>query len=311
MSRAWEWLFGNEAIRWFQHLIGLGHPLAFRVFSLAGDTWGVLLVVGLALWLFGRRAAYPLVGIVVAGAATKLGLTALFHQARPEGPGIVVYEHLEVGSFPSGHVYEAVGPWGLLYVLGFVPFWVPAGVTVLVSLGRLYLGTHHLGDVLGGVLFGSLLVWIYAKLWPALNGWLRRRGRGFYTALAAVAILGALAGMATAGAHPRRYEVFGMILGAAVGLPLEHRLLRDGPRRDDGSARALKVLVGLAGIAAFLLWDRSRPEEALLLGMLTAGLATLWTVLGAPALFSALRRGSGAAESPPGTSPLPRTQRET
>lgn len=295
MSGAWEWLFGNEPIRWIQQLIGLGHPLPFRIFSLLGDTWGVMLVVGLALWLFGRRAAYPVVGIVVVGAATKVGLSTLFHQDRPQGPGIVVYEHLDVGSFPSGHVYEAVGPWGLLFALGFVPLWVPVLVAVLVGLGRLYLGVHYVGDVLGGIFFGALLVWAYARLWPRLRGWFGRRGRRFYTVLSLAAVGGTLAWMAAAGAHPRRYEVFGMIIAAAIGLAAEHRFLRYAPERDGWSRDALRVLIGVSGIVACLLWDRSQPEQALLTGTIAAGLATLWAVLGGPAVMAAMGLGRRGA----------------
>jgi membrane-associated phospholipid phosphatase len=283
-----EWLFGTEPIQWVQQFFGLGHPLPFRIFSLLGDTWGILLVVGLAFWLFGRRTMYALVGIVVVGAATKLFLSDFFNVSRPEGPGIMVYEHLEVGSFPSGHVYEAVGPWGLLYALGCVPLWVPALIAALVGLGRLYLGTHYLADVLAGIAFGVLLVWLYAKAWPPVQAWLRERGWAFYATLAVVVIGGTLAWMTTVGAHPRRYEVFGLILGAAVGLPLEYRFLRYEPGRDAWATRIGKVLIGLLGVAACLLWDRSRPEDALLLGILTAGLATLWAILGAPALFAVL-----------------------
>lgn len=283
MNKAWEWLFGDAPIQAVQHFFGLGHPLPFRVLSLLGDTWGVLLVVGLALWLFGRRTMYALVGIVVVGAVTKLFLSDLFSVSRPAGPEIVVYEHLALGSFPSGHVYEAVGPWGLLYALGLVPLWVPALVAALVGLGRMYLGVHYLADVLAGMLFGAVLVWIYARLWPTVRSWLR--GRVFYLLLAVVAIGGTLAWMSTADPHPRRYEVFGMILGAALGLPLEHRYLRYQPGRHRRTTRAGMAMVGLLGIVACLLWDRSQSEEALLLGTLTAGLATLWAVLGAPALF--------------------------
>lgn len=300
MSAAWEWLFGNEAIAAVQQFFGLGHPLPFRAFSLLGDTWGVLLAVGVALWLFGRRAAYPVVGIVVVGAATKLLLSSLFQQTRPEGPGIVVYDHLEVSSFPSGHVYAAVGPWGLLFALGFLPFWVPVLVTLLVGLGRIYLGAHYVGDVVGGVAFGVPLVWAFARVWPAIRGWLRQRGRLFFTTLAAVAISGTLAWMTTVGPQPRRYEVFGLILGAAVGLPVEYRLLRYRPGGDARPAGAPVVAIGLLGIGAFLLLDRRGDAEALLLGTVTAGLATLWAVLGAPWLFRALNlAGSGGERGGP------------
>ena len=79
-----------------------------------------------------------------------------------------------------------------------------------------------------------------------------------------------------------------MMIAAAVGLRLESRLVQYEP--DEGSTwtRVLQVLIGISGIALFLLWDRSQSEQVLLLGAWTAGLATLWTVLGAPALFCVL-----------------------
>ena len=301
-----ELLFGTEPIRWIQELFGLGHPLPFRLFSLLGDTWGMLFVVGVTLWTFGRPPFYAIAGIVVTGAATKVLLSTIFHQDRPEGPGIVVYEHLEVSSFPSGHVYEAVGPWGLLWVLGCAPFWVPALVATLVSLGRLYLGTHYLGDVLAGVAFAAVLVWLYARTWPTVHDWLSERGRLFFATVAVAAIGGMLAWMWVSGGTPRRYEIFGIMMAAAVALPLEREFLRYRPGESTARVVVLRVLIGIAGFAVFLLWDRSQSEQALRLGVWTAGLATLWTVLGAPALFRVVglegemgQRRMGARRSEP------------
>lgn len=296
------WLFENGPIAWVQRLVGLGHPLPFRALSLLGDTWGIVLVVGLGFWLFGRRALHALVGIVLLGAATKLLLMDLVHQSRPEGPGIVVYERLEVSSFPSGHVFATVGPWGLLYVLGHVRLRVPVAITLAVALGRVYLGTHYLGDVLGGMILGALLVWAYARLRPVACRWLARRGRRFPLGMAALAFVAALAAWAAMpAANPRRYEIYGMVLAAAVALPVESRVLRYRPGGGSWGAGALRVLVGASGVALCLLWDRSRPDGALLLGGWTAGLATLWAVLGAPALLVAL--GLGSREAPDGGVP--------
>lgn len=104
---------------------------------------------------------------------------------------------------------------------------------------------------------------------------------------------GTLAWMLVDGGNARRFEIYGMTIGAAAGLPLERALFRD-ERPGSRVQRAGRILVGAAGIAAFLLWDRSRSEDALLLGTLTAGLATLWMLLGAPALF----RAAGLSRQP-------------
>lgn len=295
-----EWMFGNDAIVFVQEMFGLGHPLPFRAFSLLGDTWGIILVVGLSLWLFGRRAMYSVIGIVVVGAALKLLLTDIFAVPRPSGAEIVVYDRLEIGSFPSGHVFEAVGPWGQLYALGCVALWITVAITVLVAVGRIYLGAHYLADVVAGAFLGVLLVWAYARLWPAILRWFSERSRGFHLTLAAGAITATIALMVTMGGNARRFEIYGMVIGAGIALPLMHRWV--GGAADDGGwrVRLPKILIGGAGITLFLLWDRSQSDQALLLGTITAGLATLWAVLVAPALFSAAGLGGvGSGDTRP------------
>lgn len=293
MMDGMRWLFGEGFIAWVQHVFGLGHPLPFRLLSLLGDTWGIIFVAGLAFWLFGRRALYAVVGIVVVSAATKLAMTDLFGMARPDGAGIVVYDRLEMGSFPSGHVYQGVAPWGLLYALGYVRLWVPASVALLVGLGRIYLGAHYLGDVLAAVAFAAALALLHARITVPVLAWLRERADLVRIGLAAAAIVATLvAWQLSGGAGPRRYEIYGMVVAAAVALPLEGRLVRYRPATRSIAGRSLVVLLGMAGIVACLAWDRSQHDGALLLGSATAGLATLWALLALPALVGAGRRRS-------------------
>lgn len=285
MSRWADWAFSTEPIVAVQEFFGTGHPLPFRLLSLLGDTWGIVFVVGLALWLYGRDTMYSLIGIVSLGAAAKLLLTNLFDVPRPSGHEIAVYDRLEIGAFPSGHVFEAVGPWGQLYALGYLPLWVPALIAVLVALGRMYLGAHYLADVVSGIAFGAMFVWAYAMLWPHMLRWLRDRPPAFHRTLAGLAVGGTLVLMFATGGNPRRYEIYGMVFGGAIGLLLQPWVLPDTIDCRSWIARATEVLVGTFGIAAFLLLDRSQSDQALLLGTLTAGLATLWAIMIAPALL--------------------------
>lgn len=291
-------LFGTGPIQWIQQFFGLGHPLPFRIFSLLGDTWGMILIVGVAFWLFGRERLHATAAAVVTGAAAKVLLSSVFQQERPRGADIVVYERLEVSSFPSGHVFEAVGPWGLLFALGCISLGLAVLVVVLVGLGRMYLGAHFLGDVLGGIVFGVAFVWLFHHVWPGAHHWLRRRPAGFYTAAAAGAAVGCAAWMLLVGGGPRRWEVAGIVIGGALALVLEHRYVVYAPGRDSPARITAKVIVGLLPIAAMLLLDRSLPDEARLPGLFTAGFATLWAVAGAPVLFARLASGMLDAHPP-------------
>lgn len=295
MSRSPDWIFGTEPIEIIQELFGPGRPLPFRGLSLLGDTWGMILVVGLAAWWYGRREMYSLIGIVSLGAAAKLLLTSLFDVSRPSGPEIVVYDQLEVGSFPSGHVFEAVGPWGQLYALGLLPLWAPVLVAVLVGLGRLYLGAHYVGDVVAAWVLGAFFVWGYSRAWPHLLRWASTRPAWLRLGTVALALVGTLLMMFAVGGNARRFEIYGMVIGAVIALVLRRRYLLGRSSAVSGphawSTRAAKLGIGAAGIVACLLWDRSQSEEALLLGALTAGLATVWALLLAPALFQWLGLG--------------------
>lgn len=305
MSPALDWAFGTEPIAFIQELFGLGRPVPFRILSLLGDTWGMILVVGLAAWWYGRRTMYSLIGVVALGAGAKLLLTNLFDVSRPSGDGIVVYDRLEIGSFPSGHVFEAVGPWGQLHALGLLPLWVPVLVAALVGLGRLYLGAHYVADVVAAWILGALFVWGYSRAWPHLLSWARERSPVWRLAAGAAAVVGTLVMMAVSGGNARRYEIYGMVLGAAVALALSHGYLHTSIARPPAAERWLsrlaKLALGAAGIAACLLWDRSQGEEALLLGTLTAGVATIWALAVAPRLFVllGLERGKARSEADP------------
>ncbi|HET7274717.1 MAG TPA: phosphatase PAP2 family protein [Longimicrobiaceae bacterium] len=279
MDGLWNFLFGPAPIRWIQEFFGLGHPLPFRAFSLIGDTWGIILVIGVAFWLFGRRTAYATIGIVLLGAATKVLLSNIFQQSRPSEAAVVVYQHLQIGSFPSGHVYETVGPWGLLFALGCVPFWVPVIATLLVGVGRLYLGAHFLGDVLGGIFFGVLLVGIYHMAWPHFYSWVKRRGPRFFL-VSGVVILACVAVsiVVAADPNPRRFEILGLVAGGSLALIMERRLVGGSPPVSIVAA-VVRVLVGAAGIFAFLLLDRFADPDAAFLGIFTAGAATMWAIL--------------------------------
>jgi membrane-associated phospholipid phosphatase len=167
-----ELFFGPQPIVFVQQTLGLGWPFPFRVISLLGISWGVILALGLAMWLWGRKAAYSLAGIIVLEALVSLVLNRVFAVERPDAASIVKYEHVELGSFPSGHLFTATIVWGWLYASGRVPFAVPAAVVLGVAIvARMYLGVHFLGDVVGAAIFGAALVWLYVRLWPRAQGW--------------------------------------------------------------------------------------------------------------------------------------------
>jgi len=138
-----------------------------------------------------RRAEMPLVVGVALGAASGLGLLArhlgatwlvaalvvslsnrgvkfLVDRPRPADDLVEVSEKTSSAAFPSGHVTAAVLVYGFIFYLA--SFLIPAGllrflvqascviVIVLTALQRVHAGVHWPSDVLGGLLFGGLLL---------------------------------------------------------------------------------------------------------------------------------------------------------
>lgn len=279
--------FGPEPIIWVQQAFGPAWAPVFRTLTLAGTTWGVILAVGLALWLWGRDAAYPVVGIVALEAAVNLALNQLFHLPRPDAPGIVPYEHVPIASFPSGHVFTATVLWGLLYARGRVPAPLAAAVVGATALSRLYLGVHFVGDVLGGAAFGAALIGVHRRVWPAADRWLRGRSPAFFARLSALAGAASGAGLALLGSNAAGWNAAGALAGAGVALPLEQRLVR-GP--GERAERQRAALLGVAGMLPLLLVERLSGERAVVVGAATCFLATVWAVLLAPLLAARLGR---------------------
>lgn len=280
-----DFLFGPAPIVWVQDLFSTAWTMPFLIVDLLGISWGMILVLGLAFWLWGREDAYAVAGILLFEGATNLVLNQFSFIARPSAPQIRVHQEISLPSFPSGHVYTTVVLWGLLYARGRVPLLLTATAIFLVGLGRLFLGAHYLGDVLGGILIGVLVLWAFVHLWPRIRGWLGRRSSGFFVGLAALAVVGSAVLIMLLAGSPFVWNTQAVAAGAAIGLLIESRYVGYAPGPLTAGEQARRVLIGLAGIVPFALIDRLTGEQPLALGAAAAFLAALWATLAAPALF--------------------------
>ena len=143
--------------------------------------------VGAAAVLFCARyrlAALFVVLSVLARSAV-VPLKELSERPRLTPDLIQVSEHANGFSFPSGHVLGSVVLWGFLCYLAAktIPhrgarLAVQAtclSILFLTGLQRVYAGAHWPSDVLGGYLWGGLLLFVIIKVYEFCQSQLTRR----------------------------------------------------------------------------------------------------------------------------------------
>ncbi len=162
----------SEALDWTRRMAEM--PLVAAV-ALGG---------ALGLWfLASRSAAIWLVAATVVSLSNG-GVKVLVDRPRPAGHLLEVSEKASGFSFPSGHATAAVLVYGFIFYLAglLVParplrLLVQAVCLLIIGLTaaeRVYVGVHWPSDVLGGLLFGglvlSILIWTHRRFRSLMVG---------------------------------------------------------------------------------------------------------------------------------------------
>jgi undecaprenyl-diphosphatase len=148
---------------------------AARALTLVGGTIPALLLAlaGIA-WLVGtgHRAAAFLVALAAACRAATPLLKGLFSSPRPSADLVTIVEQADGFGFPSGHALGAVLLYGSFWLVApaiLQPGWpvraaraAALAMIVLTGLARVRVGAHWPSDVLGGFLWGLLLLTVIA-----------------------------------------------------------------------------------------------------------------------------------------------------
>lgn len=160
-------------LKWF--MVAVSYP-GSQFFFFAG----LILLTAVVFWFLRLRLeAIFIVGLSVVSAALNHLIKYTVSRPRPTSSLVEIMQSVQGQSFPSGHVMSYVAYWGLLFSFGLLllkrdRWWhylllIISGLFVLlIGPSRIYLGSHWASDVLGGYLFGGLLLgialWLYLFL---------------------------------------------------------------------------------------------------------------------------------------------------
>jgi len=133
----------------------------FRAISLLGDELFYLLLFSFLLWCVDFYLGIRVGIIFLLSVYVNTGLKEIFQQPRPFDilPEIQKV-HASGYGFPSGHAQSSLVVWGSI-TYWKKQIWIrnlSVLLILLIGFSRIYLGVHFPTDILGGWLFGGLIL---------------------------------------------------------------------------------------------------------------------------------------------------------
>jgi len=259
----------------------------FKALTFLGSQEFYLLLLPLVYWSVDRVLGVRLMALLIFSALINTVVKVIAGQPRPyayDGRVKAIATESSHG-FPSAHTQNAAAVWGLVasrvrrgwlwsFALAF---------TVAIGVSRVYLGVHFPTDVLGGLVIGAVVLWLFLRGRRPVERWFCALRLPVQLALVAVVPLVVLAFQHTEDV----VTGVGATLGVAVGFVLERDLIGF---ETAGSVvhRVMRFVIG--GVVLFGLWAGLRTlfagvEPALLLRLVRYALVGAWVALGAPWLF--------------------------
>ena len=218
-----------------------------------GEDPAIILILAVLFWLVDRENVAMVAAVVATGAGFMLLLKTGFAIPRPPEAVWLVARDYDPYGVPSGHAFNAVILYGgLLYVWDRwrEPRWAVGGLALIVgiSVSRIVLGFHYLGDIVAGVLVGIVFLWLLDVI--TARDPFRCFTVGFLFAILAVLLSD---------------DVIGLIaLGACVGGMIGTYRLDEIPDVDSQSRFEAAVLTvgGLAFLVAVVLVQSTVAPES-------------------------------------------------
>jgi len=103
----------------------------------------------------------------------------IFHTPRPYwiDPRVSAFSAETSFGLPSGHTLNATSVFGITAVILRKKWvWLAAvGIIILMGISRIYLGMHFLRDVVGGLVIGTILLFLFAGLEEPLVNWFKKQ----------------------------------------------------------------------------------------------------------------------------------------
>lgn len=131
-----------------------------------------LLVIAVTWYLWSRRLGVKLFYLIILSFVVNQTLKTLFHEPRPcqLDPALGLVCSSSFG-LPSGAAQTATLLSGFIILECKEKLYRILGIlfALMLCFSRVYLGMHFPTDILGGVIVGCFLLWVYKKIFPLFH----------------------------------------------------------------------------------------------------------------------------------------------
>lgn len=293
-------------ISFLQEFRSSGADAFFTALSFIGSEEFFLLLFPILYWVVDKRFTLRFALLFLLSASFNALFKLAFAQPRPDPARVAVLALESTNGLPSGHAQNAVTTWGYI-AYRYRRWWVTVAMVLLIlgiSLSRLYLGVHFIGDVVGGWLIGMVVLRGFIQVEPSISAWSRRQP--LWVPLAVTALLPMLIlVLPPLETLPR---AIGAATGALWGCIADFRTLHFDERKTTRLQMVLRLLIGMTVL--LLIWRGLKPllDTLGIVGILVRyTLIGAWLTGGAPLLFVRLglagqEEGEVIVQEPPDNS---------
>ncbi|MBD3406336.1 MAG: phosphatase PAP2 family protein [Candidatus Lokiarchaeota archaeon] len=268
--------------------------LFFRAITELGSELFYVALLLTSFWAFKKRESITVIFVLLFSIVSNYWLKTAIANPRP--PETYHYPGVDPTNYstPSGHSQNSATLFG--WISAKVKIWwvflVSIILTLLIGISRIYLGVHFLGDVLLGWLIGFLIVILLLYLQEPLNNFVAEQNYVHLYIL--LFVFGLAATVFSTYILPlppgdNFGALGGLIMGIAIGLPLERRYVDFSVEAPEGQKwrLALRVIFGLILVLVIMVGLGSiLPTTEVWLRALRYALATVTGLFIWPVIFT-------------------------